>query len=224
MLEKVKGKLIVSCQATAEEPLHSSFIMGRMALAAMQGGAAAIRTSSVEDINEIARVVDLPIIGLIKREYPDSDIHITASKKEVEELLTTSCEVIALDATFRKRPNDEKVEDLVKLIHENNRLAMADCSTVEECIEAEKIGFDIVSTTMFGYTGYSNNIDGPDFEAIKTIVESVKVPVIAEGKINTPEDLKKVYDYCGVYSAVVGSAITRPNLITERFVKVLKGE
>ncbi|MFM1515148.1 N-acetylmannosamine-6-phosphate 2-epimerase [Helcococcus ovis] len=221
MLEKLRGKLIVSCQALPEEPLHSSFIMGRMAVAAKQGGAAGIRAQSVEDINEISKVVDLPIIGIIKKVYPDSPIHITASRKEVEDLLTTKCEIIALDATPRPRPNGDKLEDLLKLIHDNGRIAMADCSTYEECIEADKMGFDIVSTTLFGYTPYSVKLTGPDFETTKKIVENVKAFVIAEGKINTPEDLKKVYEYCKVDSAVVGTAITRPQDITKTFTRVL---
>lgn len=221
MLEKLRGNLIVSCQALPEEPLHSSFIMGRMALAAKQGGAAGIRAQSVEDINEISKVVDLPIIGIIKKVYPDSPIHITASRKEVEDLLTTKCEIIALDATPRPRPNGDKLEDLLKIIHDNGRLAMADCSTYEECIEADKMGFDIVSTTLFGYTPYSVKLVGPDFETTKKIVENVNAFVIAEGKINTPEDLKKVYEYCKVDSAVVGTAITRPQDITKTFTRVL---
>ena len=220
VLDKLRGKLIVSCQALEDEPLHSSFIMGRMALAAKEGGASAIRAQSYDDIVEIKKNVDLPIIGIVKRNYSDSEVYITPTKKEVEELIKTKCEIIALDATDRKRPNDEKIEDLVKLIHDNGVLAMADCSTVEECIEAEKIGFDIISTTLFGYTDYSRNFDGPDFESIKKILESTQTPLIAEGKINTPEDLRKVYE-CGVFSAVVGSAITRPQLITKKFVDVL---
>lgn len=221
MLEQLRKKLIVSCQALPDEPLHSSYIMGRMALAAKEGGASGIRAQSVEDIKEIEKVVNLPIIGIIKKEYSDSEVYITPTRKEVEDLLTTRCEIIALDATDRKRPNGEKLEDLLKLIHDNNRLAMADCSNYEECIEADKMGFDIVSTTLFGYTEYSKKIDGPDFETIKKIVENVNAYVIAEGKINTPEDLKKVYEYCNVDSAVVGSAISRPQLITKKFVEVL---
>ena len=220
-LEELKGKLIVSCQALPEEPLHSSFIMGRMALAAKEGGASGIRAQSVDDINEISKVVDLPIIGIIKRYYDDSDIYITPTKKEIEELLTTRCEIIALDATNRKRPNDEKLEDLVKLIHDGNRYAMADCSTFEECKHAEEIGFDIVSTTLCGYTDYSEQYEGPNLELLKKCANELHTPVIAEGKINTPEDLKSVYE-CGIFSAVVGSAITRPQLITKRFAKVLE--
>lgn len=221
MLEKLKGKLIVSCQALPGEPLHSSQIMARMAFAAKTGGAAGIRAQSKEDILEIQNTVDLPIIGIVKRQYPDSEIYITPTRKEIMELLETRSEIIALDATLRKRPGDEKTGDLVDLIHQNGRLAMADCSTLEECIEAEKTGFDIISTTLCGYTPYSEAIDGPNYELLKQCVATLHTPVIAEGKIHTPEELKKVFTDCGVYSAVVGGAITRPQEITARFVKAL---
>lgn len=224
VLDQIKGKVVVSCQALPEEPLHSSYIMSRMAVAAKQGGAAGIRAQSVEDINAIMEVCDLPMIGIIKRNYPDSDVYITASMKEIEELLTTKCQIIALDATDRPRPNGEKTEDLVARIHEAGRLAMADCSTYEECVKAQEIGFDIVSTTLCGYTPYSKKVDGPNFELLKKCVDTLTVPVIAEGKINTPEDLRRVYEECGVFSAVVGGAITRPQQITARFVGALKKE
>ena len=224
VLDQIKGKVVVSCQALPEEPLHSSYIMSRMAVAAKQGGAAGIRAQSVEDINAIMEVCDLPMIGIIKRNYPDSDVYITASMKEIEELLTTKCQIIALDATDRPRPNGGKTEDLVARIHEAGRLAMADCSTYEECAKAQEIGFDIISTTLCGYTPYSKKVDGPNFELLKKCVDTLTVPVIAEGKINTPEDLRRVYEECGVFSAVVGGAITRPQQITARFVGALKKE
>ena len=222
MLDKLKGKLIVSCQALPDEPLHSSFIMARMALAAKQGGAAGIRAQSKEDIQAIRETVDLPVIGIVKRNYEDSDIYITPTRKEVQELLECGCEIIALDATLRKRPNDEKLEDLVEMVHAGKALAMADCSTFEECRHAVEIGFDLVGTTLCGYTPYSEQLDGPNFDLLKQCVQELDVPIIAEGKINTPEELKQVMGECGVYSAVVGGAITRPKQITERFVKAIK--
>ncbi len=221
MLEKVKGKLIVSCQALLDEPLHSSFIMGKMALAAKQGGAVAIRAQGSEDINEIKKVTNLPVIGIIKKNYDDSKIYITPTIKEVNELLTTDCEMIALDATNRKRPNGENIKDLVDVIHQNGRLAMADISTLEEGIEAEKIGFDCISTTLSGYTPYSRQSDEVDFDLLVELLETVNIPIICEGKINTPDQLKKVFDL-GAYSAVVGGAITRPQQITKRFTNILK--
>lgn len=221
MLNNIKGKLIVSCQALEDEPLHSSFIMGRMALAAKEGGASGIRAQGIEDINEIKKIVDLPVIGIIKRSYDDSEIYITPTLKEVGDLLNTECEMIALDATMRKRPNDEKLEDLVKAIHEGGKLAMADISTLEEGIQAEKLGFDCISTTLSGYTPYSTQSPTVDIPLLKALVEKVSVPVICEGKINTPEDLKEAFNK-GAYSAVVGGAITRPQQITKRFTDILK--
>lgn len=220
MLNQIKGKLIVSCQALPEEPLHSSFIMGRMALAAKQGGASGIRAQGVDDILEIMKVVDLPVIGIIKRNYDDSSIYITPTKKEVNELLQTQCQMIAIDATNRKRPNDETIQDLLDLIHQGGRLAMADISTYEEAVNAEKLGFDVISTTLCGYTSYSTNYVGPNLELIGQLVQDLHIPVIAEGKINNPEDLKAVLN-AGAFSAVVGGAITRPQLITKKFVSIL---
>ncbi|MDF1495259.1 N-acetylmannosamine-6-phosphate 2-epimerase [Caproiciproducens sp. CPB-2] len=220
MLEKIKGKLVVSCQALPDEPLHSSFIMGRMALAAKQGGAAGIRAQSKGDIDEIIKVAGLPVIGIVKRNYADSEIYITPTKKEIEELLETQCEMIALDATLRRRPNDEKLEELVRYVKGRGRLVMADCSTYDEAVNAEKIGFDCVSTTLCGYTPYSENLPGPNLSFIEKLKKNLRIPVIAEGKINTPEDLKAVFQ-SGAYSAVVGGAITRPQNITEKFTRTL---
>lgn len=221
MLNEVKGKLIISCQALPEEPLHSPFIMGRMALAATQAGASGIRAQSMADILEIKKNTNLPIIGIVKRNYDDSDIYITPTKKEVDELLAVGCEMIALDATNRTRPNGEKIEDLVNYIKSKGVETMADCSTFEECVEAERIGFDCVSTTLCGYTPYSVNVEGPNIELIKKLVATLKIPVIAEGKVNTPEDLKAVLE-AGAYCAVVGGAITRPQNIAKRFVDAIK--
>ncbi|HBF8742354.1 TPA: N-acetylmannosamine-6-phosphate 2-epimerase [Clostridioides difficile] len=221
MLDKVKGRLIVSCQALENEPLHSPFIMGRMAKAAMEGGAVGIRAQGVEDIIEIKKVTGLPVIGIIKRNYEDSDICITPTKKEVDELLTTGCEMIALDATNRVRPNNEDLKELIKYIKENGVLVMADISNYDEAIKAQEYGVDCVSTTLSGYTPYTKTLEGPDFVLMERLVKDLEIPVIAEGKVNTPQDLKRVFEL-GVYSSVVGSAITRPQLITEKFVKAIE--
>ena len=223
MLDQIKGKLVISCQALPGEPLHSPMIMGRMAIAAKNAGAAGIRAQGVADIIEIKQVTGLPVIGIIKRNYPDSEVFITATKKEVQELLATDCEMIALDATIRPRPNGELLQDLLDQIHAANRLAMADCSTVEEAKIAEEMGFDCVSTTLTGYTSYSTQTSGPDVELVKQLVKDCQIPVIAEGKIHTPEQLKEIMDL-GVYSAVVGGAITRPQEIAQRFIAKLEEE
>lgn len=221
MLDVIKNNLIVSCQALEDEPLHSAFIMGRMAKAAKEGGAVAIRAQGVEDIIEIKRVTNLPVIGIIKRNYKDSEVFITPTEKEIKELIETGCEMIALDATNRIRPNNEKIKDLLELIHKSKRLAMADVSTYEEGIKAQEMGFDCISTTLSGYTSYSTQSDKVDFKLLEELVKDCSIPVICEGRIYTPEELKEAFDI-GAYSVVIGGAITRPQQITERFVKAIK--
>lgn len=223
--EHLKRNLIVSCQALEDEPLHSSFIMGRMALAAKQGGASGIRANSVEDIREIKKMVDLPIIGIIKRNYENSDVFISATMKEIDELMTVRPEIIALDATSSVRPNGESLESFYRAIRQKypEVSLMADCSTYDEMIEADILGFDYIGTTLVGYTKQSkgDKIEADDFSLIQKAVRHCKHPIIAEGNINTPEKVKRVLEL-GVFSVVVGSAITRPQLITETFVAATK--
>ena len=224
-ISTVKGKLIVSCQALPNEPLHSSFIMGRMALAAKEGGAAGIRANTKEDILEIKKIVDLPVIGIVKRDYSDSAVYITPTMKEVDELVEAKPEIIALDATKDLRPNGVTLEEFYSEIRKKypNQLLMADCSTIEEAIFADKLGFDFIGTTLVGYTKQSKDlkIESNDFEIIKEILSSVKHNVIAEGNINTPQKAKRVLEL-GCYSVVVGSIITRPQLITKSFVEEIE--
>lgn len=226
-IEALKGELIVSCQALPEEPLHSSFIMGKMALAAYQGGAKGIRANTPEDIIEIKKNVELPIIGIIKKNYEDCDIYITPSMKEIDALMKVTPEIIALDATINSRPNRETLDDFYEAIRKKypEQKLMADCSTVEEAVYADKLGFDFIGTTLVGYTPQSKqlHIEDHDFGLIKEILAKVKHPVIAEGNINTPQKAKRVLEL-GCYSVVVGSIITRPQVITAGFVNCIHAE
>ena len=223
ILDTIRGGLIVSCQALENEPLHSSYIMQRMAVAAMYGGAVGIRANSVSDILEIRKEVKLPVIGIIKRVYDDSDVYITPSMKEVDELMTVRPEIIALDATKRMRPGKRSLEDFFAEVRAKypEQIFMADCSTLEEGLNAAKIGFDILGTTLSGYTSCSKGSELPNMELIQQLVESGEKPVIAEGGIWTPEQLKHILG-TGVLAAVVGTAITRPMEITKRFVNAIE--
>ena len=153
-VETIKGNLIVSCQALPEEPLHSSFIMGRMAFAAKMGGAAGIRANTKEDIIEIKKNVDLPVIGIVKQVYEDSEIYITPTMKEIDELMEAKPEIIALDATNRLRPGGVTLKDFYNAVRKKypEQLLMADCSTLEEAVYADGLGFDFIGTTLVGYT------------------------------------------------------------------------
>lgn len=224
-INQIKGKLIVSCQALAHEPLHSSFIMGRMARAAKEGGAAGIRANTKADIAEIKKNVSLPIIGIVKQDYPDSKVYITPTIKEVDEVVESGADIIALQATDDLRPDGKTLEAFFNEIKAKypEQILMADCSTINEAIFADQLGFDFIGTTLVGYTKQSQNlkIEDNNFYIIRQILASVKHSVIAEGNINTPEKAKKVLEL-GCYSVVVGSIITRPQIITRTFVDAIE--
>lgn len=223
ILKTIKGQLIVSCQALPEEPLHSSFIMGRMALAAFQGGAKGIRANTVEDIQEIKKIVNLPIIGIIKKVYVDEpNVYITPTIKEVDALVQEGVDIIALDATKRYHPGKKSIDDLFREVRQKypNQLFMADTSNLEEGLHAAEIGFDLVGTTLAGYTDYTKEVSLPPYRFLKDLVKQCPVPIIAEGNISTPEHCRHAMDI-GVHAVVVGSAITRPLEITKKFMKAL---
>lgn len=219
----IKHELIVSCQALPEEPLHSSFIMSEMAFAAMKGGAKGIRANGVEDIREIKNTVDLPIIGIVKSVYPGSDVFITPTREEIDSLYEEGVDIIALDATNRVRPDGTTISEVFPEIREkySDQLFMADCATYEEAKEAYRLGFDCLGTTLSGYTADTQGRSLPDVALIERLVNDFPIPIIAEGGIWSPEQLKHVFEI-GAHSAVVGTAITRPMEITKRFIAAFK--
>ena len=221
IIDKLRKGLIVSCQALEDEPLHSSFIMGRMALAAKMAGTKGIRANTVSDIKEIKENVDLPIIGIIKKDYDNSEVYITPTIDEIDALVNCGVEIIATDATNMKRPQNDGLEDFYREIREKypNIKLMADCSTVEEAVFADKLGFDFIGTTLVGYTPQSkgDHIDADDFKILREIIEKCNHPVIAEGNIDSPEKAKRVLEL-GAFTVVVGGAITRPQNIAKKYV------
>lgn len=217
----LKRGLIVSCQAVKGEPLYGLNFMHHFARAAVLGGAKGIRANDVSDIIAIKGEVNVPVIGIIKAVYEDSGVYITPTLKEVKALLTTGCEVIALDATKRNRPNGEKIEDLVAYIRQNAPATemMADCSTFEEAKAADELGFDYIGSTLRGYTEYTKGIPIPDYDLLKKMRSELSAKIIAEGGIWELGQLERVLA-CDPYAVVIGSAITRPMDITKRFAKV----
>ena len=216
--------LIVSCQAVKGEPLYGLGIMKYMARAAVQGGAVGIRANYVSDILDIRSEVDVPIIAIIKAEYHDSEVYITPTKKEADDLIDCGAKVIALDATLRRRPGGITLEELVRYIRSKapDVEIMADCSDFDEAANAVRLGFDYVGTTLRGYTSYTKGVQLPDVEFIGRLVESFPdTKIIAEGGIWERGQLEKVWEK-GVYAVVIGSATTRPKDITKRFAEVIK--
>ncbi|MGN0555900.1 MAG: N-acetylmannosamine-6-phosphate 2-epimerase [Candidatus Fimenecus sp.] len=217
-----QNSLIISCQAVKGEPLYGYNIMHLMAKAAKEGGADAIRCNYVSDINSIKAETGLPTIGIMKAVYPDSNVYITPTLKEVKALLEeTDTEVVALDATLRPRPNGEKLEDLVDYIRINKPSVeiMADISNMEEAKYADVLGFDYIGCTMRSYTESTKGIAIPDYDFIAEMVQSLHAKIIAEGGIWEANQLKKVWE-ANPYAVVIGSAVTRPKDITARFRKV----
>ena len=225
VLKQLKGGLVVSCQALEVEPMYSETggIMPKFAKAAEMAGAVGIRANSVRDIREIKEVVDLPIIGIIKRDYEGSEAYITPTMKEVDELMEVKPDIIAIDFTTFTRANGLTASEFAKEIKKKypNQLLMADCATLENCLDAEKAGCDFVGTTMNGYTNDSKPTEGPNMELIKKIIDEVNIPLIAEGRIHTPEEARKILDL-GAFCVVVGGAITRPLEIAKRFVEAIE--
>ena len=219
-LDAVRGRLIVSCQALENEPLHSSMIMARMALAAQQGGAAAIRANSPDDVAAIRAAVPLPIIGLYKD--GSEGVFITPTFKHARQIAEAGADVIALDATSRRRPDGVSLADLIARIHaELDKPVLADVSTLDEALQAQAFGADLAAPTLAGYTPYSRQTDGIDLDLLRKMSQQLEIPVIAEGRIHTPEQARGALE-AGAVAVVVGSAITRPQLITARFVQALQ--
>jgi N-acylglucosamine-6-phosphate 2-epimerase len=219
LLRRLEGGLVVSCQALDDEPLHGSIHMAAMARAAAQGGAAGIRANSPEDIQSIRSVVTLPIIGIYKLDIPGYDVRITPTMDSAIQVAQAGADIIATDATFRPNPDNLSLKERIRQIHDQtNCPVMADISTFEEGMAAQVAGADIVSTTLSGYTDYSPTRDTPDFELLQKLVMNMEIPVVAEGRIGTPEQAAEAITL-GAFAVVVGSAITRPQWITGQFVQ-----
>lgn len=225
LFEKIKGKLIISCQAVKGEPLYveEKSIMYLMARAAKQAGTPAIRTSSIRDVIAIKEETGLPVIGLVKVKYEGFESYITPTMKEVDDLVAAGSDVIALDCTNQKRGDGKTVSEFITEVRTKypDAILMADISTYEEGVNAWKLGVDIVGTTMSGYTSYTTKTEGPDFELIKKLVETVDIPVIGEGRVHYPEQAVEVLN-AGAFAVVVGGAITRPLEIAQRFIKAVE--
>jgi N-acylglucosamine-6-phosphate 2-epimerase len=225
-LARLRSGLIVSCQAEAHEPLHGAHIMAAMARAAVEGGAVGIRANTPVDIRLIRQAVELPIIGIYKVDLPGWEVRITPRLEDALQVAKAGADIIAVDATFRPRPGFDSPAAYLQAVRQaTGKLVMADISTFEEGLAAAEAGADLVGTTLSGYTSYSpqpaDQRSGPDFDLIARLAPALQMPLIAEGRISTPQAARRALDL-GAYAVVVGAAITRPQWITRQFVQALR--
>ena len=216
---KIKNGLIVSCQSEGDDPFNSPEGVTLFAKAAFMGGAVAIRSEGIEKIRSIKKAVNLPIIGLLKSTFPDGYVRITGSYHEVEQLLEAGCDMIAVDGTFRERERLNGPDFIERIKSRYSCMIMADIATINEAFACENSGADCISTTLNGYTPETiSKNKNPNFNIIKQLVQKkMKIPVIAEGRINKPADAKRMLEN-GAWAVVAGTAITRPRVITQWYV------
>lgn len=218
---KLQGALIVSCQALPGEPLFGADIMARLAVAAEAGGAVGIRANSSADIAAIRAVTSLPLIGLSKVDVDGFDVYITPTLADAQAVSDAGADVIALDATGRPHPEGTTAEFIARVKAVTQKPVLADISTYDEAVAAQDAGADLVSTTMSGYTPYSPQTTDPDLDLVRRLVSVLTIPLVAEGRISTPEQARAALD-AGAWAVVVGGAITRPQQITQRFVQAIQ--
>lgn len=222
IFERLRGGLIVSCQALEDEPLYGAEIMAAMARAAVQGGAVGIRANSPADIRAIRATVAVPVIGLYKASLPGYTPYITPTVAHARAVAEAGADIIAVDATLRPHPDGLDAAGLIRQVQAaTGKPVLADVATLEEGLSAWQSGAEAVSTTLSGYTDDSPRQPGPDFDLLRSLVERLPIPVIAEGRISTPDQAAQALAI-GAFAVVVGSAITRPQLITRQFVERIR--
>lgn len=227
ILKEIKNKIIVSVQAMPSEPLYKEGCMLAMMQSVVNGGASALRLAGARDVRKAKKEFSLPVIGLTKPDVIPVNwkeiVYITPTINDAKDLIDAGADIVAFDGTSRPRPK-ESLQDIISYIKDCNKLSMADISTLEEGVEVRKLGADIISTTLSGYTQNSSyEADEPDFDLLERLVKTLDCPVVLEGRVWEPAQVKKAFGL-GAHSVVIGSAITRPQLIVKRFCSVLGGK
>ena len=223
LLKQLKGGMIVSCQAEGDDPFNANpEYMALFARAAEMGGAIGIRTQGIEKLKAIKRATKLPVIGLLKSQFPDGTVCITSSFNEVEQLIAAGSDIVAIDGTFRKREGLSGPEFIKEVKKRYGCIVLADIATYAEAKACEEAGADCVSTTLNGYTPDTLQFhDGPNYDVLRECVKGLTVPVFAEGRYNTPAEAGKAMEL-NAYAVISGTAITRPRVITQWFVNEIK--
>lgn len=222
-IEHLKSGLIVSCQSPGDSPLHHPTIIAAMAKASVNQGAVGIRVDTPSHVQEVRKELpDIPIIGLWKKHYSNSEVYITPLFEDAVSIAEADADIIAIDGTSRNRPNGETLSDLIEQIKTKlGKLVMVDVDTIENAIASHNAGADIIGTTLYGYTPETKHLTPPGYELLIEMVKHLSVPIICEGGIATPDEAKKALDL-GAYSVVVGTAITGIDLKVKSFYNALQ--
>ncbi len=218
-LSQLKNGLIVSCQPRPGSAFdHSSFVVA-MASVAQEQGAVAVRVRGVRDIRAVRRAVQIPVLGIEKIDDPDSEVYITPTLESVRRVYRAGAQIIAMDATDRPRPRGQSLAGIVAAAKDDlDALLMADVATLRQGVEAARLGFDMLATTLCGYTQDTRHLKGPAFDLARRLVREVDIPVILEGHAQEPDHVRQAFDL-GVYAVVVGTAITDFEWISRRFIE-----
>lgn len=217
--ENWRGGLIVSCQAPANSPLARPEIIAALAETAEQNGAVGVRIDSPEHIRAVKQIVRVPVLGIYKIISIASEVYITPTFESAKEIAEAGADVIALDATLRQRPENERLSDITARIKkELNLPVMADVSTLAEGVNAaETAGADFVGTTLSGYTDSTRHLTEPDFALVENLAKRLETPIICEGRLSSADDVRRAFE-CGAFAVVVGGAITGVDQLVRRFV------
>ena len=219
IVERLRGGLIVSCQARPASPLYGPRFMAAFGRAASLAGAVGVRVAGPRDVRALRRALDLPIIGISKQREAAWPVYITPTLQAARSLIRAGADIVALDATHRPRRGGRTPEDLIAAVHGDLGCAvMADIDSIEEGLAAANAGADLLATTLAGYTDARPATDGPDLALVRELAARVSVPVVCEGRLRDPDDVRAAFA-AGAFAVVVGTAITNPVAIAERFVR-----
>ncbi|RYG15777.1 N-acetylmannosamine-6-phosphate 2-epimerase, partial [bacterium] len=209
LLDKLRqAPLIASVQAT-KGPLDHEDTLQRLAKASLQEGVGVVRLEGVKAVRRLMPGLGVPIIGLLKRSYPDSEVYITPTAQDVDSMLDMGVHVLAMDGTLRPRPKGHELKALIERAHRRKTLVMADCDSLESAMHAASLGADIIGTTLAGYTDARPMTTGPDLELLREIVRAVDVPVIAEGRYSQRWEVDAALRI-GAVAVTVGGALNDP--------------
>lgn len=221
VLEAMRGRLVVSCQAYPGEPMRDPRTTAQVARSVVRGGAAGVRVQGIQDVRATVEAVDVPVVGLWK-DGADG-VFITPTLEHALAVADAGAHVVAIDGTRRARPDGLTLAETVARFRDrSDAFLMADCGSLDDALSAQDAGVDLLGTTLAGYSGERARTVGPDLELVADVVAACSLPVVVEGRVHTPSQAAAAMAL-GAFSVCVGTAITHPSTITGWFVDAVAG-